>query len=200
MSSIREFALAAAIAVSIPQPLLFAAPEAPPRGIWEIAPDRSEVRFEVTKMGFGEVQGTFRISEGQIAWDPSNPEGASIHWRVSVSSVRTGEPDRDQALQGDSYFEASRFPEMTFESRTARRLADGRIEVRGDITIRGQRRPLTVVARQVGRGAAPVFETDFELDRHEFGIAGGPVLGPLIGRSVRIHLRAATRMPAMSKE
>jgi polyisoprenoid-binding protein YceI len=58
--------------------------------------------------------------------------------------------------------------------------------------MRGTTRPTTLVVRHTGPAAAPIFETDFEVDRYDFGITGGRVMGRLIGRTVRIHLRAVT--------
>lgn len=164
-------------------------------GVWEIDPDHSEVRFNVTKAGFADVSGVFRDSAGRIVWDPANPGAASVRWRVRVASVLTDEPDRDRALQSGEYFDASRFPELTFASRAVRALADDRLEVTGDISIRGRARPLTIEVRRVGDGPAPSFETSFELNRYDFGVVGGMVLGPLIGRTIRVHLLAATREP-----
>jgi len=62
----------------------------------------------------------------------------------------------------------------------------------GDIIIRGVTRPLTLSVRPRVTAAGPTFETDFTIDRYEFGVVGGSVLGRLIGREARLHLLAAT--------
>jgi polyisoprenoid-binding protein YceI len=90
------------------------------------------------------------------------------------------------------YFDARRHPELIFESTRVRFFGPGRLEVTGHITMRGVSRPMTTVVRYSGPDAAPVFETEFEVDRYDFGIAGGRVMGRLIGRTVRIRLRAVT--------
>ena len=161
-------------------------------GVWRIDPARSEVRFTITKLGFEDVTGVFRESEGEIRYDPAHPSASSIQWRVKVASVLTDASNRDRALQGREYFDAGRHPYLSFVSREVRGDADGLLEVSGDITIRGVTRPLRITVRPRVTMAGPTFETDFTIDRYEFGVVGGSVLGRLIGREARLHLLAAT--------
>ena len=161
-------------------------------GVWRIDPARSDVRFTITKLGFEDVTGVFRESEGEIRYDPAHPSASSIQWRVKVASVLTDASNRDRALQGEEYFDTGRHPLLSFVSREVRRSAAGMLEVSGDITIRGVTRPLTLSVRPRVTAAGPTFETDFTIDRYEFGVVGGSVLGRLIGREARLHLLAAT--------
>lgn len=171
-----------------------AAPAAAPLD-YVIDPARSEVRFTVTKLGFSDVSGTFRESAGEIRYDAANPGASAIRWRVRVASVLTDAPNRDASLQQPEYFDAKRHPELIFESRRVSARADGVLAVTGDLTMRGTTRSITIEAK-VRRGlTGPVFETDFEVDRYDYGIAGGTVMGRLIGRTVRVHVRAAA-LPA----
>src|SRR5688500_18113461 len=184
---------AVAVAAALAQPLTTAleAREAPP--VYQIDPAQSVVRFTVTKLGYEDVVGTFRESSGQIRWQPEQPEAGFVRWRVSVASVRTDASNRDRALQGRDYFDTARHPELIFESTSVRALDGARLEVHGRLTMRGVTRQQTLIVRHTGSSAAPVFETDFNVDRYDFGIAGGSVMGRLIGRTVRIHLRAVTK-------
>jgi polyisoprenoid-binding protein YceI len=176
----------------------FTTSAAPPRSIahgnatavWRIDPARSEVRFTVTKLGFEDVTGVFRESDGQFRYSASDPTASSIQWRVRVSSVLTDASNRDRTLQSPEYFDASRHPYLTFESRTIQVRPDGSLNVSGDITIRGVTRGITVHVRPRSSADGLVFETDFELDRYDYGVVGGTFFGRLIGRQVRIHLMA----------
>jgi polyisoprenoid-binding protein YceI len=158
---------------------------------WSIDASRSDARFTVTKLGFENVTGVFRESEGEILYDPDRPQDSSVTWRVRVASVVTDATNRARALQGREYFDAERHPYLEFTSRAVRRLEDGRLEVSGQLTMRGVTRPLVIVVRHTLTGAQPTFETAFEVDRYDFGIAGGSVMGRLIGRTVRVRLVAA---------
>jgi polyisoprenoid-binding protein YceI len=157
---------------------------------WVVEPGESEVTFTVTKYGFERVHGRFNRFDAAVVYYPDAPQRSSIRWRVDVGSVDTGEPRRDRALQSTEYFDAAAHPELFFESRRARPVGEGRLEVSGDITIRGKTRPLTIVVRPAG---ADRFESSFTLDRYDFGVAGGGVMGMVIGRTVKVHLVATVR-------
>jgi polyisoprenoid-binding protein YceI len=176
--------------VAADQPQSIASHAAPTT--WRIDPARSEARFTVTKLGFQDVTGVFRESDGEIRYDPARLGSSSIHWRVRVASVLTDASNRDRALQGKEYFDAATHPYLSFVSRSVRAGEAGTIEVAGEITMRGVTRPLTLSVRPRATPVAPAFETDFEIDRYDFGIVGGSVLGRLIGAKVRIHVLAAT--------
>jgi polyisoprenoid-binding protein YceI len=157
-------------------------------GAWTIDADRSLVEFTVTKLGYDDVDGRFTRFSGDVRYDPARPEASSIRWSVRVSSVKTDEPRRDQSLQGKEYFDARRHPELRFESNSVRRLDGGRLEVAGRITIKGRTQPLTIVVQPAAAGAG--FETEFALNRYDFDVNGGKVMGALIGRKVNVHLVA----------
>jgi polyisoprenoid-binding protein YceI len=169
-----------------------------PTGVWAIDAAKSDVRFTVTKFGFEDVTGVFRESEGEIRYDPSRPAESTIAWRVRVASVFTDASNRDRTLQAPEYFDAARHPLLIFQSRRARPLDGGRLEVTGDITIRGVTRPLTLDVRPRAGVGGPVFETDFEVNRYDFGVVGGTFFGRLIGSRVRVHIVAVTMPVAPS--
>jgi polyisoprenoid-binding protein YceI len=157
--------------------------------VWRIDPVRSEVRFTVTKLGFDDVTGVFRESEGQIRYDPADPSASVIQWRVRVASVLTDASNRDRTLQSVEYFDAARHPYLSFESRAITVRPDRSMDVAGDITIRGVTRRITVHVRPRASNDTIAFETDFVLDRYDYGVVGGTFFGRLIGRQVRVHLR-----------
>ena len=160
--------------------------EGPPAGTWHLDPARSVVQFTVTKLGFEDVTGTFRDFSGVVRYDHANPADSSVQWTVKVASVKTDASNRDRSLQSVEYFDAARHPEMSFRSERVRSLGDGRLQVDGTITIKGQTRPLSIVVQPAEGG----FESRFELNRYDFGIAGGSVMGRLIGQTVRVRLVA----------
>ena len=161
------------------------------RTSWTIDGSRSDVRFIVTKFGFEDVTGVFHESEGTIQYEPDRPEHSRIEWRIKVASVTTDATNRDKALQSPEYFDAARHPYLSFVSQSVRGLPGGRLEVSGQLTMRGVTRPLVTTVNVVTRGLAPAFETAFEVNRYDFGIVGGSVMGRLIGRTARIRLVAA---------
>lgn len=177
--------------------LLFRPAAMDPSPGWPIDKAHSRVTFTVTKWGFVEVEGRFHEFSGTIAFDAPHPERSRIDWRVRVDSVETGAPNRDKALQGSEYFDGARFPELHFTSTTVTPLDDGRLEVQGTMTIRGTSRPLTIQCTYGGTHTVPnegtyaIFQTEFTLNRYDYGVVGGSVLGPAISRDVHVKLIAA---------
>ncbi|HUP50308.1 MAG TPA: YceI family protein [Thermoanaerobaculia bacterium] len=168
------------------------AASAPPSGTWAIDPERSSVRFTVTKFGREVVEGRFRQFAGAVVYDPQRPERSALRWSVRVASVETGEPERDRQLRGPQFFHAARFQKMTFVASRIRPLPDGRVHLTGTITIRGMSRPLVIIARPLnGDRERPLFESQFVLNRHDFGVSGGSVSRHGISDEVRVHLRMA---------
>lgn len=164
---------------------------------WKIDKAHSRVTFTVTKWGFSEVEGRFLDFEGAILYVAPHPEQSRIELRVRIASVQTGAPSRDKALQGAEYFDADRFPEMRFVSEHVRSIGPNQLEVQGQMTIRDQTRPLTVKVLYGGSHVVPhegtydMFQTEFSVTRHDYGVVGGSLLGPAISEEVRIKLIAA---------
>src|SRR5688572_11686141 len=128
---------------------------------WTIDGSRSDVRFTVTKLGFEDVTGIFHESEGTIQYEPDRPERSRIEWRIKVASVTTEATNRDKTLQAPEYFDAARHPYLSFVSQSVRGLSGGRLEVTGQLTMRGVTRPLVTTVNVVNRGPSPSFETAF---------------------------------------
>ena len=187
----------AALALLWFAPTAIAARQAAPS--WKIDSAHSKVTFTVTKWGFVEVEGRFRDFTGTLNYDAAHPERSQISWSVRVATVDTGEGARDHALQGPEYFDAARNPEMSFVSTAVRSIGAGLLEVAGAMTIRGVSKPVTVQVRYGGRrqipdiGAMDIFQTTFTINRYDFGIVGGSVLGPVISKEVKVTLIAASR-------
>ncbi len=88
---------------------------------------------------------------------------------------------------------------MRFTSERVTPLGGGRFEVQGQMTIRGKTRPLTISASYGGSHAVPhegayaIFQTEFTIDRYDYDVVGGSVLGPAISREVHVNIIAAAR-------
>jgi polyisoprenoid-binding protein YceI len=168
---------------------------------WPLDHAHSRVTFSVTKWGFAEVEGRFRDFSGAIAYNPVRPEFSHVDWTVRVASVDTGETKRDQSLLASDYFDATRYPEIRFTSESVRKAGASLLDVDGRLTLRGVTRPLTIRVAYAGRTTVPQegtfdrFTTTFTVNRYDFGIRGGSLLGPAISPDVKITLTAVSRQP-----
>lgn len=140
-------------------------------------------------------QGQFSALAGGVSYDPSNPSATHVDLTVYTGSVTLEDPEHEDLLRSDEFFDVAQHPTMHFVSTTVAQQGNGRLSVTGDLTIRGITRQLTLPIRVIpsaGEAGMTTFDTTFEIDRTQFGLNGG---GPRsreikvsIGRKVEIHM------------
>jgi polyisoprenoid-binding protein YceI len=116
---------------------------------------------------------------------------------VKTASIDTGVPDRDKHLQSADFFEAEKYPEMTFKSTRIKPVGEDRYEVTGTFTLRGVSKELTLPVTFLGFAKDPRgnekagFETSVTLNRKDFGMVWNKVLdngGALLGDEVYVSV------------
>jgi polyisoprenoid-binding protein YceI len=165
-----------------------------PTGRWSVDAPRSSVEFSVKHMVLATVSGRFREFEGVLEIGPGSPRATGV---VRAASIDTGEPVRDEHLRrSPDFFDADRYPEISFDSTRIDPLDGGRLRIAGILTMRGVSREIEFDARLNGEP-----ETDGdqrlglklrgELSRRDFGLTWNQVLdtgGALLGDKVKIAL------------
>lgn len=163
---------------------------------WQIDTAHSAVQFAVRHLMVSTVRGQFGRLTGTVRWDPANPATASVQAEVDVATIDTREPKRDAHLKSPDFFDAEKFPKMTFRSTGLSSAGPGRWKLAGELTIRGVTRP---VVFDVEGPTPPVKGPDGRLrtgatatariSRKEFGITWNRVLetgGVAVGDEVSI--------------
>lgn len=144
---------------------------------YEIDPARSHIRFQVRHL-LGTAKGEFRQFAGTIMLDRAQPERSAVEVTIAVRSIDTKIRKRDEHLLGADFFDAARYPEITFRSRETSRTGPDRGEITGDLTMHGVKRPLTVQVKlltPLSGHALPErtrwLVTSAPIKRKEFGLA-----------------------------
>jgi len=96
-----------------------------PTGTWSVDPSHSNVEFSVKHLGIASVRGAFNEFEGALELG-DDLAGARAYASVSVASVDTNQERRDAHLRSPDFFDAERFPKLTFESSEIRPLTPKR--------------------------------------------------------------------------
>ena len=109
---------------------------------WTIDSAHSRVGFTARHMGLSKVRGQFTSFRGEVEGDPTDLTTAKARVEVDLASVDTGSPDRDAHLRSADFFDVENHPTMTFVTRSIESLGDGEYRVKGDLTIKGQSRPI----------------------------------------------------------
>lgn len=165
---------------------------------WKIDPVHSVAEFRVKHMMISNVRGQFTGVTGSLTYDPANLEKSSVEASVDVATVNTHEPQRDAHLKSADFFDAEKFPALTFRSTRVLRRADGTVAVAGPLTIHGATRevefavegPTPPTKDPWGNTRIGVIATT-KIDRRDFGLTFNTVLetgGVLVGEEVAITL------------
>lgn len=153
---------------------------------WNVDNSHTKVGFSVRHF-FTPVEGSFDDFEARLVWDRENPSASEVGAVIQVASVDTENADRDGHLLSGDFFDAERFPEITFESTAVEARGDDMLMVTGDLTIRDVTRQVQMPVRILGvqqipeemrgmlGGAVEVasFEAELEIDRRDFGVGSG---------------------------
>jgi len=168
---------------------------------WEIDPDHSCAAFAIRHMALAHVRGQFTKMQGAIHFDPSDKARTSVEIIIDVSSVNTGIKKRDEHLLTGDFFDAVRYPVITFKSTSVEFLKNNRCRVTGNLTIHGTTQPVTFEGEYAGPRNNPFgdettigFSGSATINREDFGIMWGSETledGSLVaGKDVQIFLDA----------
>jgi len=171
----------------------------PGTSIWQLDPAHSSVEFSIKHMMMTTVRGRFKNVIATLTADEERPEGCCVEVEIDVASIDTGVADRDAHLRGPDFFDAEKYPKITFRSTRAEGAFEGegdRFRVIGDLVIRDT--PMEVVLDCVfeGRGTDPWgkeragFSARGEIDRRDWGLRWNQAIetgGVLVANRVRIE-------------
>ena len=111
---------------------------------WQIDSAHSATQFSVRHMMVSNVRGQFGKTTGSARFDPKDPTKATLEVSVDVASIDTREPKRDAHLKGADFFDAQKFPVITFRSKRVEAAGAGRLKLVGDLTMHGVTREVTL--------------------------------------------------------
>jgi polyisoprenoid-binding protein YceI len=121
-----------------------------PTGTWSVDPIHSSIAFGVKHLGVSTFRGDFKQAAGSIV--TADGEITSIEGTVKVENLVTEEPGLTGHLHSGDFFDAGTFPELTFKSTSIEQGGEDTLKVRGDLTLRGETRPVELDAEIEGFG------------------------------------------------
>ena len=143
---------------------------------WKLDRSHSNVKFTVTHMVVSEVEGAFKMFDGSLVASKADLSDANINFSVDVASVNTDNERRDGHLKSDDFFNAEKFPKMTFVSKNFKPLGGNKYALTGDLTIRDVTKTVTfdvTYGGQVNTGngkAKAGFKAKTTIDRTAFNL------------------------------
>ncbi len=153
LKRLRGIALGTVL-VSLACPLTFSAAQAADYRI-DTKGMHASIQFKIRHLGFSWMLGRFERFSGTFSYDPEKVSESSIQVSVETASVDSNHAERDKHLRGKKFLQAKKYPEATFVSTAFKDLGNGKMEVQGRLTLKGNTKPITIMAEFVGMGADP---------------------------------------------
>lgn len=163
---------------------------------WTVDPAHSTAGFAVKHLVISTVRGEFTKLSGAIQLDEADVTRSSVEATLDVNSIETRVPDRNAHLKSPDFFDAAKYPTITFKSKKVAKAGKDRLKVTGDLTMHGVTRPVVLdvatspevkgMSGETRRG----FSATTKLDRKDYGLTWNHAVeaGPVVGDEVTITL------------
>lgn len=162
---------------------------------WIIDATHSEVHFKIKHLVISTVTGSFRKFEGEAETSKEDLTDAKIKFSADIDSIDTNQDQRDTHLKSADFFDAQKFPKLTFESTSFEKKSGSDYVLKGNLTIRDITKP---VEFDVEHGGGTVdlygqtkagFDVTGKINRKEFGLTWNAVTeagGLVVSDDVRL--------------
>lgn len=163
---------------------------------FEIDRSHSSVGFSVRHMMVTNVKGNFKDFSGTILYDDKDISKSSVNVTIKTASVDTDNENRDNDLRSPNFFDAAKYPEITFASKRVEKAGDGFTCI-GTLTMHGVSKDVTVPFKIIGpvkdqRGNTRIgIEASLTINRTDYGIVYSRALeggGLVVGNEVKIEI------------
>lgn len=174
-------------------------------GKYNIDGMHSKVGFEVTHLVISSVEGVFTKYEGAIQLDKDFSK-SKVEVKIDADSISTQVGKRDEHLKSADFFDAAKYPKLTFES-TEIKGSPEKFKLIGNLTIKDKTKKVTFDAKYLGLvkdgygQQKAMFEAKTEISRKEFGLTWNDLVeaGPAVGDKVRINLKIQSALEVAKK-
>lgn len=162
---------------------------------WTLDPTHSEIHFKVKHLMITTVTGSFGNFTATAKTDKDDFSDAAISFSADTTSVDTGNEQRDTHLKSADFFDAEKFPKLSFASTGYSRNADGDYKLTGNLTIKDVTKPVTLDVEFGGVATDPWgntkagFTLSGKLNRKDFGLTWNAVTeagGVVVSEEVRV--------------
>jgi polyisoprenoid-binding protein YceI len=172
---------------------------------WDFDQVHSSINFTVRHLLVSKVHGRFTKWVGTLDIDEQDWAQSHLDVTIDVASIDTHEPQRDAHLRSGDFFEAEKFPQITFKSTRVEPRGTDHLVVTGDLTLRGTTRAVVldverggVVAKDPWGKRRAGFTATTTIHRKDFGVSynqvldqGGLALSEDVAVTIEIEATAA---------
>lgn len=175
--------------------LVFSAASLSAQTNWSVDKSHSKIGFSVSHLVITDVDGFFKDYEAKVTTNGDDFSTANIEFTVNTASIFTDNEGRDKHLRSDDFFNAEKFPKMTFKGKSMRKVSDNRFKLVGDLTIRDVTKQVELDVRYNGMVKDPWgntkagFKVTGEINRFDYNLKWNTAIetGALVvGREVEL--------------
>ena len=129
--------------------------------------------------------GVFKTFKGAITLDEQNPAASKFDVSIDVASINTGNGLQNKHARSDEWFDAAKYPQIRFTSRTFAKAGSG-YQVIGDLQVHGVTKATTIPFTFQKTAAGGTFTGSFTVNRNDFKL-GKP--GGDVGEQIKIDIK-----------
>ena len=165
-------------------------------GNWKFDPYHTQVEFSAKHLGMMTVRGHFAevTATGEI--DVEHPEHSKIEASINTQSIRSHNETRDKDLRSSNFLEAEKYPTITFKSTKIEPAGKDRYSLTGDLTIKGNTKPVTLKVIRYGEFNDPNmghrigYAAEGQINRKDFGMKFEMVLDGkfIVSNEIQINI------------
>ena len=143
---------------------------------WQLDPAHSNAQFSVRHLGISNVQGEFTKVSGTVQLDDQDISKSTVTANIDVASLDTRVQQRDNDLKSDHFFDAAKYPIITFQSTKIQKTGEDSAKMTGNLTIHGVTKEVTFEITgptkpiQVMGGTRRGASATTKINRQDFGI------------------------------
>ena len=177
---------------------LLVAVAAPGADRYQIDPAHTQIGFSVRHLVISNVQGKFKEFSGTILYDGQDITKSSVSVTIKAASIDTGVEPRDVDLRSANFFDATKFPEVTFQSTRIEKRGEGYVAL-GTLTMHGVAKEVALPFSITGPIKDPGgkqrlgVEASLTISRQDWGLSYSKAMdngGLIVGNDVKIELNA----------
>lgn len=166
---------------------------------YRIDPAHTQVAASWSHFGFSHPFANFGQADGAIVYDPTNVGASSVKVTLPLAGLDSTVPDLDKHLRSADFFDAEKYPTITFNSTKVEAAGEGKLRVAGELTVHGVTKPVVLDVAINGVGPHPMmkvqtagFDATTTIKRSDFGV-GNYV--PAVSDEIRIRLTTEAAVP-----
>jgi len=113
------------------------------------------IQFKIKHLGYSWLHGRFDDFEGRFSYDPKKPEDSNVTVVIDTASVNSNHAERDKHLRGKDFLHVEKYPQARFESTAFIPKGNGKAELKGQLTLHGVTRDISIDVTEIGGGKDP---------------------------------------------